>query len=40
MIEKEDESITFDQMCDEVYLWIKKVLRDWGQALDQKYSSE
>ena len=40
MIKKEEETISFEQMCDEVYLWIQKVLRDWSEVLDEKYSTE
>jgi hypothetical protein len=27
-------------VCDEIYLWGHKILRDWSQALEQKYNSE
>jgi hypothetical protein len=30
MITKDADSIPFEQMCDEVFLWIHKVLRDWN----------
>ena len=27
-------------MCDELVIWITKMLRDWGLALYQKYDTE
>lgn len=27
-------------MCDEIMLWIYKILRDWNRALEQKYNTE
>lgn len=36
MIKKEGER-EIGEMCDEIFLWIKKVLRAWGEALEQKY---
>ena len=30
----------FYQMCDQLIIWISKMLRDWTQALYQKYDSQ
>lgn len=27
-------------MCDEIHLWIIKVLKGWGEVLEQKYHDE
>jgi hypothetical protein len=27
-------------MCDEIFLWVHKILRDWNRALEQKYNTE
>ncbi len=29
----------FGCVCDEIYLWLKKILRDWKQKLQQKYQA-
>lgn len=28
------------QMCDEVHLWIIKVLKGWSEVLEQRYHNE
>ncbi len=40
MIAKEQQSIPYQNMCDEIMLWTHKILRDWNQALQLKYNSE
>lgn len=35
ILEEEEKSLV--EMCDEVFLWIKKVLRTWSETLEQKY---
>lgn len=40
MIVNEQENISFDSMCDQIFLWFHKILRDWNRALEQKYNSE
>ncbi len=40
MVTREQESVPFDSMCDEIFLWIHKILRDWHRALEQKYNTE
>lgn len=37
-MEEKEKSIS--QMCDEIYLWIIKVIKDWGEILDQKYHDQ
>lgn len=32
--------ISVGQKCDEMMLWIKKVLKAWGETLEQKYNTE
>lgn len=33
MILRDEENVSFENMCDEIILWIHKMLRDWNQAL-------
>lgn len=40
MIVRQAETATIDNMCDEIFLWIHKILRDWNRALQQKYNTE
>lgn len=37
MIVKQGDNVSYENICDEIYLWIIKILRDWNQALEQKY---
>lgn len=37
---KSEKNREFPDICDEVYLWMNKVLRDWGQEIQNKYHDE
>jgi len=32
--------ISVEQKCDEIMLWVKKVLKAWGEGVEQKYNTE
>ena len=40
MIIAEKGELPFEKMCDEITLWVYKILRDWNRALEQKYNTE
>ena len=40
MIHKEQQTTPFQSMCDEIFLWVQKILRDWNRALEQKYNNQ
>lgn len=40
ILEEKDGNYVFENVCDQVYLWINKVLSDWHQRLDLKYTTE
>ena len=37
---KNEKNPEFSNICDEVYLWIIKVLRDWEEEIYNKYHDE
>ncbi len=32
--------ISVDQKCEEIMLWIRKMLKAWNEAIEQKYNTE
>jgi hypothetical protein len=36
----QQQTKTLAEMCDEIQLWLTKVVRGWGEVLEQKYHNE
>lgn len=34
------QSKNIAEMCDEIQLWLSKVIKGWGEVLEQKYHNE
>ena len=37
---KGEKNRDFPDICDEVYLWITKILRDWGSEIENQYHDQ